>query len=80
MSRPLGTSEEFLLPHEVKVGDLFQFDHAWYPVQDMVAGHGGSRILHFNARSPYTMSQAEIIARPISYADETGRLGRLLSP
>ncbi|MFJ3907433.1 hypothetical protein [Streptomyces vinaceus] len=80
MSRPLGTSEEFLLPHEVKLGDLFQFDAAWYPVKEMKAGLGGSRILHFDARTPYVMTQAEIVARPISYADEPGRFGSLFSP
>ncbi|MFE5559480.1 hypothetical protein [Streptomyces sp. NPDC056544] len=80
MSRPLGSSEEFLLPHEVKLGGLFQFDAAWYPVKHMVPGDGSSRVLHFDARAPYVMTQAEIVARPISYADETGTLGRLLSP
>ncbi|MER7466617.1 hypothetical protein [Streptomyces sp. NPDC097981] len=68
------------LPHEVKVGDLFQFDAAWHPVKQMVPGHGSSRVLHFDAHAPYTMAQAEIVARPISYADEAGTLGRLLSP
>jgi hypothetical protein len=80
MSRPPGTSEEFVLPHEVRVGDLFQFKNDWHPVKDMTARPSGGRVLHFDDLRPYSMTQAEIVARPINYADERGALGRLLSP
>ncbi|MFE5971357.1 hypothetical protein ACFQ64_04245 [Streptomyces sp. NPDC056460] len=80
MSRPPDTSEEFLLPHEVRVGDLFQFRNDWHPVRDMVTRPGGGRILHFDDLRPYSMTQAEIVARPISHADARGSLGRLLGP
>ncbi|MEU4953128.1 hypothetical protein [Streptomyces lavendulae] len=80
MSRPLGTSEEFLLPHEVQLGDLFQFDRVWYPVKEMRTGTGGARVLHFDGHRPYVMSQAEIVARPNNLATQQGSLGRLLSP
>jgi hypothetical protein len=77
--RPVNTSEEFLLPSQVQVGDLFEFDGAWFPVQDMVTGHGGAKILHFIGRLPYTMTQAEIIARPVNHTGSSV-WGSLLPP
>jgi hypothetical protein len=66
--RPLGTTEEFLLPTAVKPGDLIEFDGVWFPVVDMRTINGGSgRILLFDGRNPYKMTQAEIVFRPSSH-------------
>ncbi|MEV8018227.1 hypothetical protein AB0O76_18195 [Streptomyces sp. NPDC086554] len=67
-----------LLPTQVRIGDLVEFDGAWFPVKDMKTAQAGGRILHFEGRAPYTMTQAEIVARPISHARQSGSLPRLL--
>lgn len=62
--RPPATTEEFLAPAQVKVGDLFEFSGVFHPVWDMRAVHGG-RLLLFQGRQPYAMTQPEILFRPL---------------
>ncbi|MEH6373734.1 hypothetical protein V7793_05145 [Streptomyces sp. KLMMK] len=78
--KPANTTEEFLHPGQVRVGDLFEFDGAWYPVQDMVSGNGGTKILHFLGKAPYVMSQPEIVYRPMTHTGTSKVWGSLLPP
>ncbi|MEU5000045.1 hypothetical protein [Streptomyces sp. NPDC021622] len=71
---PVGTQGLPLNPSELKIGDLLHFDGTFFPIRDMVTGRGGSRVLNFLGRDPYTVSGPTLIYRVIELNARQGAL------
>ncbi|MEV3859112.1 hypothetical protein AB0J38_32965 [Streptomyces sp. NPDC050095] len=63
-----------LHPTQLRIGDLVPFGGVYFPVTDMRAGPGGTKVLRFEAHEPWTATGPTLAYRPIDFNARAGSL------